>query len=180
MLRLPRTVYEDMADHAVAEYPRECCGFLTGIDDLDDPANPANPANPDGPANPVDSGGPVDPESWRVHRCTNIQDELHAKDPAEHPRDARTAYAFSRADMERLFFGEFDPPDARVQGFYHSHPDAPAYFSEKDRMDALTGWLDPEPGYLVLSVTRDAVSDIKMFRWVDDETGFEELPVELV
>ncbi|MYA77739.1 MAG: hypothetical protein F4014_03765 [Gemmatimonadetes bacterium] len=174
MPRLPRTVYEDMAAHAVAEYPRECCGFLTGTDDPYDPANQANPANP------VNSVDPVDPESWRVHRCRNIQDELHAKDPAEHPRDARTAYAFSRADMERLFFGEFDPPGARVQGFYHSHPDAPAYFSEKDRMDALTGWLDPEPGYLVLSVTEDAVSDIKMFRWVDDETGFEELPVELV
>jgi len=162
MLRLPRTVYEGMAAHAVAEYPKECCGFLTGTDD---------------PAEPVD---PVEPESWRVHRCRNIQDELHEKDPAEHPRDARTAYAFSRTDMERLFFGQFEPPGARVQGFYHSHPDAPAYFSEKDRMDALTGWLDPEPGYLVLSVTRDGVSDIKMFRWVDDETGFEELPVELV
>lgn len=153
MLRLPRNVYDDMAAHAVAEYPRECCGFLTGTGD---------------------------PASWRVHRCTNIQDELHADDPAEHPRDARTAYAFSREDMERLFFGEFDPPDARVLGFYHSHPDAPAYFSEKDRMEALTGWLDPEPGYLVLAVSRDAVNEIRMFRWVDDETGFEESPVERV
>ena len=174
MLRLPRTVYECMAAHAVAEYPNECCGFLTGTDGLDESDGPVDPTDPAGLVDPVD------PESWRVHRCRNIQDELHAKDPAEHPRDARTAYAFSRADMERLFFGEFDPPGARVQGFYHSHPDAPAYFSEKDRMDALTGWLDPEPGYLVLSVTKDAVSDIKMFRWVDDETGFEELPVELV
>lgn len=171
MFRLPRTVYESMAAHAAAEYPRECCGFLTGT---------GGPVDPGGPDGPVDPGGPVDPESWRVHRCRNIQDELHAKDPAEHPRDARTAYAFSRADMERLFFGKFDPPGARVQGFYHSHPDAPAYFSEKDRMDALTGWLDPEPGYLVLSITKDGVSDIKMFRWVDQETGFEELPVVLV
>lgn len=177
MVRLPRNVYEGMAAHAVAEYPRECCGFLTGTGGLDDPDGSVDSA---GSVGPVDSVGLVDPESWRVHRCRNIQDELHAKDPAEHPRDARTAYAFSRADMERLFFGEFDPPGARVQGFYHSHPDAPAYFSEKDRMDALTGWLAPEPGYLVLSVTKDAVSDIKMFRWVDDETGFEELPVELV
>ena len=174
MVRLPRNVYEGMAAHAVAEYPRECCGFLTGTGGLDDPDCSVDP---DGSIDPV---GSVDPASWRVHRCRNIQDELHAKDPAEHPRDARTAYAFSRADMERLFFGEFDPPGARVQGFYHSHPDAPAYFSKKDRMDALTGWLDPEPGYLVLSVTKNAVSDIKMFRWVDDDTGFEELPVELV
>ena len=177
MLRLPRTVYEGMAAHALAEYPRECCGFLTGTGGLEGPDGPADPTEPVDPVDPVES---IDPESWRVHRCRNIQDELHEKDPTGHPRDARTAYAFSRADMERLFFGEFDPPGARVQGFYHSHPDAPAYFSEKDRMDALTGWLDPEPGYLVLSVTKDAVSDIKMFRWVDDETGFEELPVELV
>ena len=177
MLRLPRTVYEGMAAHAVAEYPRECCGFLTGTDGLD---GPDSPDDPNGPVDPVDPVESIDPVSWRVHRCRNIQDELHAKDPAEHPRDARTAYTFSRADMERLFLGEFDPPGARVQGFYHSHPDAPAYFSEKDRMDALTGWLDPEPGYLVLSVTKDAVRDIKMFRWVDDKTGFEELPVELV
>ena len=180
MLRLPRTVYEGMAAHAVAEYPKECCGFLTGMGDPGDPGDPGDLADPANPTEPFDSVDSVDPASWQVHRCRNIQDELHAKDPAEHPRDARTAYAFSREDMERLFFGKFDPPGARVQGFYHSHPDAPAYFSEKDRMDALTGWLDPEPGYLVLSVTRGVVSDIKMFRWVDDKTGFEELPVELV
>ena len=153
MLRVPRTVYDEMVAHAVAEYPRECCGFLTGTDD---------------------------PDSLRVHRCTNIQNELHAKDPVQHPRDARTAYAFSRTDMERLFFGKFDPPGAKVLGFYHSHPDAPAYFSEKDRMEALTGWMDPEPGYLVLAVKRDTVSEIRMFRWVDDETGFEESPIERV
>ena len=156
MLRLPRSVYDGMAAHAVAEYPRECCGFLTG------------------------TGDPDEPDSWRVHRCRNIQDELHAKDPAQYPRDARTAYVFSREDMERLFFGKFEPPGARVLGFYHSHPDSPAYFSEKDRMEALTDWLDPEPGYLVLSVTGETVNDIKMFQWIDDEAGFEEIPVELV
>lgn len=153
MLRLPRSVYDGMAAHAVEEYPRECCGFLTGTDD---------------------------PDSWRVHRCRNIQDELHAKDPAQYPRDARTAYVFSREDMERLFFGTFEPPGARVLGFYHSHPDSPAYFSKKDRMEALTDWLDPEPGYLVLSVAGETIGEIKMFRWMDDETGFREIPVELV
>ena len=153
MLPLPRAVYDDMAAHAVDEHPQECCGFLTGTDD---------------------------PESWRVHRCTNIQNELHAKDPEQYPRDARTAYVFSREDMETLFFGRFEPSGARVIGFYHSHPDQPAYFSEKDRMEALTDWLDPEPGYLVLSAMGDTVSEIRMYRWVDDETGFMEIPVKVV
>jgi hypothetical protein len=45
---------------------------------------------------------------------------------------------------------------------------------------ALTDWLDPEPGYLVLSVTGETVGEIRMYRWTDDETGFREIPVELV
>lgn len=153
MLPLPRAVYDNMAAHAVEEYPQECCGFLTGTDD---------------------------PDTWRVQRCTNIQNELNAKDPAQYPRDARTAYVFSRVDMERLFFGRFESAGARVIGFYHSHPDQPAYFSEKDRMEALTDWLDPEPGYLVLSATGDTVTEIRMYRWVGHETGFMEIPVKVV
>ena len=46
MLRVPRTVYDEMVAHAVAEYPRECCGFLTGTND---------------------------PDSWRGHRGLEVQ-----------------------------------------------------------------------------------------------------------
>ena len=153
MLKLPQAVYDTMVAHAVEDYPNECCGFLTGTDE---------------------------PKSWRVHRCTNIQNELHAKDPVSYPRDARTSYVFSRPDMETLFFGEFEPPDARVLGFYHSHPDQPAYFSEKDRLEALTDWLNPEPSYLVLSVTAETVTDIKMYRWEVQKTEFKEISVKVV
>ena len=153
MIRIPHGVYADMAAHAAHEYPDECCGYITGTD---------NPVN------------------WTVHRCRNIQNELHARDPEQYPRDARTAYVFSQEDMAALFYGEYESPDARVIGFFHSHPDHPAYFSEKDRLDALTDWLDPEPGYLVLSVIKGFVEDLKWFQWRADGEIFEEVALEMI
>lgn len=152
MIRMPRSVYEAMSAHATDEYPDECCGYITGTDD---------------------------PATWTPHRCRNIQNELHARDPEQYPRDARTAYVFSQEDMTALFYGNFVPADARVIGFYHSHPDHPAYFSEKDRQEALTDWLDPEPGYLVMSVIKGRVEDMKWFQWAADRDTFDELTVEI-
>jgi proteasome lid subunit RPN8/RPN11 len=151
-VHLPRKVYGAMSVHAADAYPYECCGYITGTDD---------------------------PRTWQVHPCRNIQNELHERDPVQHPRDARTAYMFSPEDMERLFYGTFEPPEARVIGFYHSHPDHPAYFSEKDRMEALTDWLQPEPFYLVISVLQGTVRDMKTFQWVEEKQTFDELHVEV-
>ena len=153
MIRLPRAVFTEMSSHAAEAYPEECCGYITGTEDS---------------------------VTWAVHRCRNIQNELHARDPVQYPRDARTAYVFSQEDMAALFYGKFEPPDARVIGFYHSHPDHPAYFSEKDRLDALTDWLEPEPGYLVLSVIKGKVEDLKWFQWVADREAFEESALALL
>ena len=147
MIQFTETVLAALKAHAVDEYPYECCGYITGTDD---------------------------PETWAAHRCRNIQNELHARNPEQYPRDARTAYVFSEEDMKQLFFNEFDQPDERVVGFYHSHPDYPAYFSDKDRMEALTDWIEPEPFYLVLSVIDRSVDDMKTFVWNGQTETFDE------
>ena len=90
MIRIPHSAYADMSAHAANVYPYECCGYITGT---------------------------ADPATWTVHRCRNIQNDLHARDPRQYPRDARTAYVFSQEDMTALFHGEFEPPDARAIGF---------------------------------------------------------------
>ena len=56
MLRLRAADLEAIYQQAKAEYPAECCGILT-----------------------MAAGGGVS----TVHRCKNIQDELHAKDPEQ-------------------------------------------------------------------------------------------------
>ena len=64
---------ETISRQAIAEYPSECCGIVTGT-------------------------GPTQ----RVHPCRNRQDELHAKDPENHPRTSRDAYDIDRHEMEKL------------------------------------------------------------------------------
>ena len=138
---------------AVEEYPDECCGVVM-----------------------------VRGRDRRLVRCRNIQDELHALDPARHTRTARTAFNIGKDDQDRI-------ATLQTQGFeltviYHSHVDVGAYFSETDKRMAMMG-LDPrehEPLYpdvthVVMAVTRDRVEHVNAFRW--DPTVRDFLPVDL-
>jgi adenylyltransferase/sulfurtransferase len=128
----------DIYAHARREYPRECCGIVFGprATDLAD----------------------------RVHPCVNVQDQLHAEDPAAHPRDARTAY---RLDTPELFALDRSlRGDAPARIIYHSHVDAGAYFSETDQAAARMG---DEPAYpveyLVVDVRADGTHGAAQFAW---------------
>src|SRR5207302_9830987 len=88
----------------------------------------------------------------RLVRCRNIQDELHAKDPQRHPRDARTAYFIDPKDLLRI--GRLEGEGYEIAVIYHSHVDAGAYFSPTDRQQAQIGGEPTYPAatYLVTSV----------------------------
>lgn len=124
---------------AEAEYPAECCGVLLLRSE---------------------------PRADRLLLpCRNIQDELHRKDPATHPRDSRTAYFIDPKDL--LTIGRREGDGYRVAVIYHSHIDAGAYFSATDRRNAL---IDGEPTYpdavyVVLSVMSGRVADAQAFVW---------------
>ncbi len=125
--------------HAEAEYPAECCGVL------------------------LIRGGP------RAERlllpCRNIQDELHARDPARHPRDSRTAYFIDPKEL--LAIGRREAEGYGVAIIYHSHIDADAYFSPTDKHNALIDGEPtyPEAAYVVLSVMQGKSVDQKAFVW---------------
>src|SRR6266851_4316108 len=110
---------------AEAEYPAECCGVLLAR---------SAPA-PDRALMP----------------CRNIQDELHAQDPARHPRDSRTAYFIDPKDL--LAIGRREVQGYRVATIYHSHVDTGAYFSPTDRQNAL---INGEPAYRGAVILGDA------------------------
>ncbi|MGH7332078.1 MAG: Mov34/MPN/PAD-1 family protein [Candidatus Rokuibacteriota bacterium] len=137
---------------AADEYPRESCGVIV-----------------------------VRGAERRLTRCRNIQDELHAKDPVRHPRDARTAYYIDPQDLLRL--GRLEAEGFLVKVIYHSHIDAGAYFSETDRRQALMGDepVYPEAIYLVTSVLgaagRPRVEATVGFAWDPARRDFA--PVEL-
>ncbi|HET7342575.1 MAG TPA: M67 family metallopeptidase [Methylomirabilota bacterium] len=112
----------------------------------------------------------------RLLRCRNAQNELHARDPRRHPRDARTAYYIDPKDLLRI--GELERAAFGVAVIYHSHIDAGAYFSETDRRQALVGAVPAYPGavYVVTSVMAGVVDDMKAYRWNGHD--FVEIPHE--
>jgi len=81
--------------HARREHPNECCGIVYGPK--------------------------AQPVAARAVACVNIQNELHAEDPAKHTRDARTAYNLGAGDLFKL--GKSLRGDEPAKIVYHSHVD---------------------------------------------------------
>jgi len=111
----------------------------------------------------------------RLIPCRNVQNDLHARDPERHPRDARTAYYIDPADLLRI--GRLEGEGFIVSVIYHSHIDAGAYFSETDRRNALLGDepLYPQATYIVTSVREGQVDAMAAFKWDSSQRGFAEI-----
>ena len=144
---------KQMIRHAEAQHPAECCGLLT-----------------------AGMGSPLS----RVHPCGNIQDRLHREDPRRYPRDARIAYFIDPQEQFRII-SEAEREGGRVSGFYHSHIDCDAYFSDEDKERAMA-WDEPaypHAVYLVISVFGDGVRGYKAFAWDEKRRDFTEAKVEV-
>jgi proteasome lid subunit RPN8/RPN11 len=140
-----------VSEQAEAEYPAECCGVLLTRDG----AEPRRLLMP----------------------CKNVQNELHAKDPERHPRDARTAYFIDPKDL--LAIGRREGQGYGVDVIYHSHIDAGAYFSATDKQNALMNGepFYPAATYVVVSVMEGKVADIRAFVWTPAAREFVECPM---
>ena len=145
---LTPTEQEAIRAQAVEEYPFESCGVILARG-----------------------------TERRLLRCRNAQNELHARDPGRHPRDARTAYYIDPKDLLRI--GDHEREGFEVAVIYHSHVDAGAYFSETDRRQAIVGGEPAYPGavYVVTSVVRGVVDAVAAFRWDPGPRDF--VPMEL-
>lgn len=152
MLRIPEPEWQRICRQAADEYPGECCGILT-----------------------TGAGG-----AMAVHPCRNIQDELHERDPAQYPRDSRIAYFIDPGELFRIINGA-EREGGQVTGFYHSHIDCDAYFSEEDKARAMA-WDEPaypEAVYLVVSVYRDGVRGHRAFSWNPRQSDFGEVEIQV-
>jgi proteasome lid subunit RPN8/RPN11 len=109
---------------------------------------------------------------------TNVANKLHAMDPEQYFRTARTFFAFNEKKFDnavRASAGDRRP----VKVLYHSHLDAGAYFSPTDRSVLSMGEPPAEEGganklgagpawplaFLVTSVLAGGVDDHKLFVW---------------
>jgi [CysO sulfur-carrier protein]-S-L-cysteine hydrolase len=153
MTPLDKEQLDEIHRHAVEEYPYECCGIVVG-----DPSH-----NDDNV----------------VHRCENIQNKLHEKDPENFTRDSRTAYNISALVLQKIL-SEASSKGRVFKVLYHSHPEHDAYFSEEDtRMALFDGESPIYPGtqYLVVSVYDEKVRDQALFCWAPKTKTFERNPI---
>jgi proteasome lid subunit RPN8/RPN11 len=134
--------------HAVREYPNECCGIIFG------------PRGHD--------------SADQAQACRNIQNDLHAQDPATHTRDARTAYNLEAKDLFALEKSLRGDRPAKI--VYHSHVEVGAYFSDTDQAAAQ---FDGEPTYsveyVVVDVAKAGVRGAAQFAWDDERRTYVEV-----
>jgi proteasome lid subunit RPN8/RPN11 len=146
-LVITQATWEALQARAVATYPEECCGMV------------------------VDRNG-----SEETALVANIQNDLHAQDPGQFPRTARTAYTMGPEAVPILLAAERG--ELRLRAIYHSHPDHDAYFSAEDRTQALGGWDEPnypEAAQIVIAVRHGVVQGAKAFAWNAVQRDFTEI-----
>lgn len=136
----PESFIKTILDHARRDYPAECCGVVLG---------------------------PQSGESYsRVQPCRNLQDDYHAKDPAQFPRTSKNAYWMDPQELLKLQKQMRDAGE-EIKVIYHSHVDAAAYFSEEDERMALSEGspVYPKAVYLVVSVLKGNPQEFCFYRW---------------
>ena len=116
------------------------------------------------------------PDGQSVRRIRNVQNELHAKDPARYPRDARIAYFMEPKELEQAL-READSPGHGLHAFYHSHPDHDAYFSAEDEAAAMPFGEPsyPEAIYVVISVRSGKVAGRIAVAWDEQKRAYAEV-----
>ncbi len=150
MVTLLPKTLNEICAHAKQEFPNECCGVILHTETQE-----------------------------FVRPCRNIQNEMHQDDPKTYPRDARTAYLMHPDDLIAIH-KEAETEQKPIKAFYHSHPNHEAYFSEKDKSDAII-WDEPAyPGvaYLVISIYENTVRVVKAFVWDEIKSDFIEVPIQ--
>ena len=92
----------------------------------------------------------------------------NARDDERHRRFIVTADDYRRAE------GEAHRSGLTLLGFYHSHPDHPAYPSEYDREHAF-----PFFSYVILSVAKGVPGEMRSFVLSEDRSEFREEDLKL-
>lgn len=144
MLRLSKSLLDQLRAHGEETYPHECCGVLLGRADRENNARMATLAV----------------------RCGNTRSD------SPHNRyhiDPRELIAAQKLGRER---GE------DIVGFYHSHPDHPARWSQTDLAEA--HWIGCS--YVIASVTQgkaDVTNSFVLCGTLEEDKFFEDEKIQI-
>lgn len=147
---IPARILNEICEHALKESPNECCGLILG----------------DG-----------DERYQRAFRCRNDMDQHHARDPENHPRDAKSAFWMNESDQLRAQ-NQAEEAGGYVTAVYHSHVGAGVYLSEMD-LEYAENELFPYPAadQIVIAVQGRNVA-LGLFRRSSPGADFHGCPIE--
>ena len=138
MVRYGPEVLARIAALSEADPARETCGFVVR-------------RGPDGPL--------------AVVAVPNAADRFHAADPVAHPRTARDGFVMDpRAQLRAL--AEVDASGGEVVAVWHSHVEAGAHLSARDRADAVVDGVPqvPRAEYLVVGLRGGRAVELRRYR----------------
>jgi proteasome lid subunit RPN8/RPN11 len=153
-LSIAASVLADIEAHALATYPSECCGFVSG---------------------PASDALLLDASLREI----NEADKYHKLDPLTFPRTSTTYFKINELRAAKAFEqGEREGRPIKV--IYHSHCDAGAYFSAEDAATfAADGMLMWPCAFLVVSVQNGKLSERKLWVHVPDSNEFRESSLKI-
>ena len=129
MNRINPEILDQCYTYGMEAYPEEACGMISGK---------------------------IEEEHHleAVHPMKNMMDHYHAQDPEAYPRTNRNAYMIEPIEQVKLE-RKLKKQQRCLKIIYHTHPDVGAYFSSKDKADALWNGDPRQPGlqYLVCGIT---------------------------
>lgn len=103
-----------------------------------------------------------------TNRVSRVEPLVNERADAAHNRYKVSGLVLMRAEQRLQDEG------LEIVGYYHSHPDHPAQYSDYDRDHAL-----PNLSYVIVSVRGGEVADTLSWRLREDRTAMDAEPVEL-
>ena len=142
-------VMAELEAHALATYPSECCGFVSG---------------------PVADAARLDASQ----REENEADKYHKLDPETFPRTSRTYFKINELRAAKAFDAG-DKGGRPIKVIYHSHCDAGAYFSQEDAATFASDKQLMWPcAFIVVSVQNGQLAERKLWVHVPGTNDFRE------
>ncbi len=147
-------VLDELKAHAIAAYPSECCGYVTG---------------------PADQARLLDGSE----RAENEADKYHKLDPVTFPRTSKDYFKINELKAGKIF--DKGAKEGRpVKVIYHSHPNVGAYFSSEDAATfASDNTLMWPCAFIVLASRADHVAEVKLHVHVPGTNTFRESKLEV-
>ena len=144
------SLFDEIAAHALASFPEECCGLVVERD-----------------------------SELQVQRVTNIQNEKHDKDPEAFPRTARTAYSMGPEAAPILVAHGRGDLTVRAFYHSHPQHDAYFSDEDKLQATVWDEPSYPDAAQIVVSVYDGAIKETKAFQWSEGERDFVEIELQI-